>query len=47
MRKRINLYTYIQVDFQCFRISHFRHYATSQKDAGSRPDEVIEFFQFT
>jgi hypothetical protein len=24
-----------------------RHYATSRKVAGSRPDEVIELFQFT
>jgi hypothetical protein len=24
-----------------------RHYATSRKVAGSRPDEINEFFQFT
>jgi hypothetical protein len=27
--------------------SLLRHYATSRKVAGSIPDEVIEFFQFT
>jgi hypothetical protein len=26
---------------------YFRHYATSLKVVGSRPDEVKEFFQFT
>jgi hypothetical protein len=27
--------------------SWLRHYGTSRKVAGSRPDEVIQFFQFT
>jgi hypothetical protein len=29
------------------RRSWLKHYATSRKDTGSIPDEIIEFFQFT